>query len=131
MSGWRRLWSARRIDPRARYGRVAAPLLAVGGDDDHFRADTERLARGWTGPSHLVGGPWGHGLVGGIRDEGLRARVRSTGGIGGVIDAWLAVHGPRGSPAPWTRILLPDPGSRSRSVFDPASATWHHERSTP
>ncbi|WP_238580762.1 YcaO-like family protein [Streptomonospora alba] len=131
LTGWQRLWSAQRIDPRARYGPVEYPLLAVGGDDDFFREDTARLARDWPGPSHLVSGPWGHGLVSGIPDDDLRARVRSAGGVGGIIDAWLGIHTARGSPPPWTAALPPTPGSRSRSVFDPAAATWHHERSAP
>ncbi|GAB3474501.1 CocE/NonD family hydrolase [Nocardiopsis coralliicola] len=126
---WQRLWTAERLDLPARYGRLSTPLLVIGGDADFFADDAVHLARSWGGPSHYLGGPWGHGLVGGMPDTGLRRRIRAAGGLPHVIDAWMAAHGLPGAPAPWTAPLAS--ARRTRTLFDPASATWRHERTSP
>ncbi|MDA0565224.1 alpha/beta hydrolase [Streptomonospora sp. S1-112] len=130
-AGWRRLWTARRIDLAARYGRVAAPLLVVSGDDDFFHHHAQRLARAWSAASHFASGPWGHGLVGGVTDPARRARITAAGGLAHIIDPWLSANGLPGTPAAWTGVLAPAAASRTRSVLDPASGTWHHERTAP
>ncbi|PRX97760.1 CocE/NonD family hydrolase [Allonocardiopsis opalescens] len=61
--GWRELWSApRRGALWAGLAGIGVPLLAIGGTDDPFAADTLELARRWGGPRRLVLGPWGHEL---------------------------------------------------------------------
>lgn len=126
LSGWRRLWTAPPVDLDRSYGAIDVPLLLVRGDDDFFHDDAGRLAASWRGDVHLVDGPWGHRLGADILDEDVRARLRDSGGIGGVLDAWLARHGlPSGASA--ARHVVP-PGRRSRSAFEPQSGRWHHER---
>lgn len=126
LSGWRRLWSAAPVDLDRAYGAIDAPLLLVRGDHDFFHDDAGRLAASWGARVHLVDGPWGHRLAADIDDDRVRERLRDAGGIGGVIDAWLAHHGlPSGAAAP--RHLVPD-AMRSRSSFDPHAGCWHHER---
>ncbi|RBM06859.1 CocE/NonD family hydrolase [Streptomyces sp. PT12] len=65
LPSWPGLWRHRergRIGARARQGEQ--PLLVVGGQHDHFAAETFALWHGWGGPSaRLLMGPWGHGLV--------------------------------------------------------------------
>ncbi|MGW5877226.1 CocE/NonD family hydrolase [Nocardiopsis terrae] len=129
LTGWRRLWSADRVDTAARYGGIDVPLLVVSGDDDFFHEDARRLARGWSAPSHFASGPWGHRLAGGVTDRALRARISAAGGLSHVIDPWLAAQGLPGSPAEWTGILTSAP--RTRSTLDSASETWRHERTSP
>jgi putative CocE/NonD family hydrolase len=131
LAGWRRLWSAERVDLASRYGRVDVPLLVVSGDDDFFHDDARRLAREWNAPSHFASGPWGHGLVGGIADRALRARVSAAGGLAHVIDPWLAAQGLPGSPAEWTEILTTASTPHTRSTLDSASEAWRHERTSP
>ncbi|GAA1106589.1 CocE/NonD family hydrolase [Nocardiopsis metallicus] len=131
LAGWRRLWSAERVDLASRYGRVDAPLLVVSGDDDFFDHDARRLAREWGAPSHFASGPWGHGLVGGVADRALRARISAAGGLAHIIDPWLAAQGLPGSPAEWTGILTAASTSRTRSTLDSASEAWRHERTSP
>lgn len=127
LAGWQRLWAASRLDLVREYGALSVPLLLVRGDDDFFFADAGRLARAWSAPVHLVDGPWGHRLSADIIDPALRARLRESGGIGGVLDTWLTTHGivPRDNAD--AHDPLPD-GPRSRSVFDAERGVWHHER---
>lgn len=131
-AAWRRLWTARRLDLAERYGRITAPLLVISGDEDFFHHDARRLADAWNAPSHFTSGPWGHLLVGGITDEALRARIAGAGGLTHVIDPWLSAHGLPGSPAEWTGILAPASAPpeplRTRSILDPGSGAWRHER---
>ncbi|OOC53576.1 MULTISPECIES: CocE/NonD family hydrolase [Nocardiopsis] len=130
-TGWRRLWSADRVDPASRYGHVDVPLLVVSGDDDFFHDDARRLAREWRAPSHFASGPWGHRLVGGVADQALRARISAAGGLTHIIDPWLAARGLPGSPAEWTGILTAASTPHTRSTLDPASEAWRHERTSP
>ncbi|MBB6174916.1 hypothetical protein HNR23_004976 [Nocardiopsis mwathae] len=130
-AGWQRLWTARRIDPRSRYGHITVPLLVISGDDDFFHHDALGLARDWNAASHVVSGPWGHRLIGGIRDETLRARITAAGGLAHIIDPWLSAQGLPGAAAAWTDVLVPTAASRTRSILDPASGTWRHERTSP
>ncbi|NYI95121.1 hypothetical protein HNR12_001398 [Streptomonospora nanhaiensis] len=130
-AGWRRLWTAQRLDLPSRYGRVAAPLLVISGDDDFFHADAQRLARSWNAASHFASGPWGHGLVGGVADTAQRARITAAGGLAHIIDPWLSAHGLPGTAAAWTGVLAPTAAPRTRSLLDPASGTWRHERTPP
>jgi len=126
LAGWRRLWTTPPVDLDRAYGAIDAPLLLIRGDDDFFHADAGRLAAAWGADVHVVDGPWGHRLGADIRDEDVRARLRDSGGIGGVLDAWLARTGlPSG--AAGTRHVVPA-GRRSRSAFEPRSGRWHHER---
>lgn len=126
LAGWRRLWSAPPLDlPRA-YGAIDAPLLLVRGDDDFFHGDAGRLAAAWSGPVHLVDGPWGHRLGADIADDEVRARLRDAGGIGGVLDAWLVRAG-LPSQVDTERHRIPV-GHRSRSAFEPRTGRWQHER---
>ncbi|MFB4354276.1 CocE/NonD family hydrolase [Microbacterium sp. LS_15] len=126
LAGWRRLWAAPPLDlPRA-YGAIDAPLLLVRGDDDFFHDDAGRLAASWSGDVHLVDGPWGHRLGADIADDEVRARLRDSGGIGGVLDAWLA-HAGLPSGVDTVRHRVPA-GHRSRSAFDPLTGRWQHER---
>ncbi|WP_017594220.1 CocE/NonD family hydrolase [Nocardiopsis potens] len=129
-AGWRRLWTSRRTDLRTRYRGATAPLLVVSGDHDFFHADARRLAREWSAASHFAGGPWGHRLAGGVTDPDRRARIAAAGGLSRVIDPWLAANGLPGTPAEWTRLLAPGPGTRTRtrSLLGPESAAWRHER---
>ncbi|WP_304454810.1 CocE/NonD family hydrolase [Nocardiopsis sp. YSL2] len=131
MTGWRRLWSARRVDPASRYGRIDVPLLVISGDDDFFDDDARRLARAWSAPSHFAGGPWGHGLVGGVADRSLRSRIAAAGGLTRIIDPWLAAQGLPGAPAEWTGILAAASAPHTRSTLDSASGAWRHERTSP
>ncbi len=64
VAGWGDLWAApdRTEDLWKALPRLTMPLLAVGGLDDPFAADTVRLARCWGGPTRLVLGPWAHEL---------------------------------------------------------------------
>ena len=93
LAGWRRLWTTPPVDLDSAYGEIAAPLLLIRGDDDFFHADAGRLAAAWGADVHIVDGPWGHRLGADIRDEDVRARLRDSGGIGGVLDAWLSRTG--------------------------------------
>lgn len=131
-AAWRRLWTAPPIDLSARYGRITAPLLVVSGDEDFFHHDARRLANAWNAPSHFATGPWGHLLVGGVTDGALRARIAEAGGLKHVIEPWLSAHGLPGAPAEWTGILAPasapPAAPRTRSVLDPVSGAWRHER---
>ncbi|MFD3825351.1 CocE/NonD family hydrolase [Streptomyces sp. NPDC058625] len=64
LPSWPDLWLHRergRLGSRAEH--AGTPLLAVGGHHDHFTDDTVALWRRWGGPSRLLLGPWGHGLV--------------------------------------------------------------------
>ncbi|WP_341976326.1 hypothetical protein LTA6_000872 [Microbacterium sp. LTA6] len=127
LAGWRRLWSASRLDLRHEYGSVSVPLMLVRGDDDFFFSDAGLLASAWQGPVHVVDGPWGHRLSAGITDETLRARLKAAGGLGGVLDAWLAKNGLVAGDIADAVIDLPD-SRRSRSVFDTDLGDWRHER---
>lgn len=118
VAAWERLWQAERVDIPARYGHLELPLLVVSGDEDFFRDDAELLAAGWGGSSHLVSGPWGHGLLADVRDPALRRRIDSAGGPGAVIDVWLAGRG-------CSRYL---DVRRTRSFFDADAGVWRHER---
>lgn len=129
MSGWRRLWSATRVDLVRRYGDIDRPLLLVRGDDDFFFDHAGRLAASWRGEVHVVDGPWGHRLAADIADEGVRERLRRAGGIAAVLDAWLARAGLPAGPATEPRALAA--GRRTRSVFDPDAGTWQHESGEP
>ena len=131
LSGWRRLWSAPAVDLHRAYGALRVPLLLIRGDDDFFFADAGRLADAWRGPVHLVDGPWGHRLTADIADEEVRTRLRRAGGIGGVLDAWLAENGlPSGRPAATSTPAEtgPRPIRRTRSAFEPATGRWRYER---
>lgn len=130
LQAWQRLWATGPIDLALRYGCVDAPLLVISGHEDFFDHVAHRLARCWPGPSHLATGPWGHTLTGGITEPDLRARVRAAGGLGAVIDPWLAARGLPGSPATWT-AALPGLGSRTSSIFDTTTGGWHHGRAEP
>lgn len=123
---WARLWTAARTDLTTRYAGLHMPLLVISGTKDFFDHDANRLAACWSGKSHIVTGPWGHRLITGITDPVLRQQVRDAGGLGTIIDSWVACHGPSGSPAPWAAQLRRV--RRSRSNFDPADGQWHHER---
>lgn len=126
LAGWRRLWMTPPVDLDRAYGGIDAPLLLVRGDDDFFHADAGRLAAAWRADVHVVDGPWGHRLGADIRDEDVRDRLRDSGGIGAVLDAWLTRTGlPSGASS--TRHIVPA-GRRSRSAFEPLSGHWHHER---
>lgn len=125
---WERLWQAPRLDLASRYGSVASPLLVITGEEDFFDVDAHALAASWPGVRHLVTGPWGHGLAGGITDPRLRERLRAAGGIGSIIDAWLAATGLM-SRSPGS-VVLPLGTTTTTSRFDAADGTWHHERST-
>ena len=123
---WARLWTAARTDLTTRYAGLHMPLLVISGTKDFFDHDANRLAACWSRKSHIVTGPWGHRLITGITDPVLRQQVRDAGGLGTIIDSWVACHGPSGSPAPWAAQLRRV--RRSRSNFDPADGQWHHER---
>ncbi|MDA2806059.1 CocE/NonD family hydrolase [Nocardiopsis suaedae] len=133
-AAWRRLWTAPPLDLSARYSRVTVPLLVISGDEDFFHHDAQRLAGAWNAPSHFASGPWGHLLVGGIADGELRARIAGAGGLKHIIDPWLSAHGLPGAPAEWTGILAsalasaPPGALRTRSLLDPVSGAWRHER---
>ncbi|GAA1136258.1 hypothetical protein GCM10009651_20410 [Microbacterium natoriense] len=127
LSGWRRLWSAPPVDLARAYGAIRAPLLLIRGDHDFFFADAGRLADAWSARIRVVDGPWGHRLADDIVDDDVRSRLRSAGGIGGVLDDWLAENGlPSASPAP----AAPDRhrARRTRSAFDADAGRWRHER---
>lgn len=127
LSGWRRLWTASRVDlPRA-YGDIRAPLLLIRGDRDFFYADAGRLAEAWQGGIRVVDGPWGHRLAADIDDDVIRERLRRAGGIGAVLDAWLAEHR-LPSTAPSVAGAITPLTRRSRSAFDPETGRWRHER---
>ncbi|OLT47571.1 hypothetical protein BJF85_15470 [Saccharomonospora sp. CUA-673] len=128
LTQWRRLWAAPPIDVAARYD-IDVPLLVISGQHDFFDGHARRLARTWPGASHVATGPWGHHLAGDITDPRLRQLLRTAGGVGGVIEAWLAAHGLPGTAAPWTEILSHT--HRTRSAFDPATGTWRHEGTAP
>ncbi|MGP5655763.1 CocE/NonD family hydrolase [Candidatus Corynebacterium faecigallinarum] len=121
---WERLWQADRLDLTAHYSLVLSPLLVITGDNDFFDADAHRLASSWPASRHLVTGPWGHRLASDITDPRLREQLRTTGGIGGIIDDWL-------NSLDLTETI---PGSAcistslTASRFDPADGMWHHER---
>jgi predicted acyl esterase len=123
---WERLWQADRLDLATRYAPVTSPLLVITGDDDFFDADAHCLAASWPAARHLVTGPWGHRLAGDITDPQLRKRLRATGGIGGIIDDWLAAVGLPGKNPGSADICIDTALTVSR--FDPADGTWHHER---
>lgn len=139
LSGWRRLWSAPAVDLDRAYGALRVPLLLIRGDQDFFYADAGRLAAAWRGPLHLVDGPWGHRLAADIDDEEVRSRLRSAGGIGGVLDSWLAENGlpsggsvpesaPASTPASAPAAADPPPIRRTRSAFEPETGRWRYER---
>lgn len=129
LSGWRRLWSAPAVDLHRAYGDLRAPLLLIRGDHDFFFADAGRLAEAWRGPLHLVDGPWGHRLAADIDDDDLRARLRRAGGIGRVLDAWLAENGlPSGASEPVSGPVPAHAIRRTRSAFEPATGRWRYER---
>ncbi|GAA2081898.1 hypothetical protein GCM10009821_23290 [Aeromicrobium halocynthiae] len=90
---WRRLWSARPLDLRHRYGALGVPLLVVTGDDDPFDGHARRLAAAWgrcRGPrATLLSGPWGHDLTPRVEVSGA-----GTGGPGSRILDWMAGLGP-------------------------------------
>ncbi|MFV2195020.1 CocE/NonD family hydrolase [Nocardiopsis sp. LOL_012] len=131
LADWRRLWSAERVDLSARYGHLDTPLLVISGDDDFFDHDARRLARAWSAPVHFASGPWGHRLVGGVTDEALRSRITSAGGLSHIIDPWLRAQGMPGTAAAWTGVLASAAASRTRSLLDPVSGAWCHERTSP
>ncbi|WP_017598924.1 CocE/NonD family hydrolase [Nocardiopsis lucentensis] len=133
LTGWRRLWSAERVDLASRYGHIDVPLLVISGDDDFFHDDARRLARAWSAPNHFASGPWGHRLAAGVADPTLRSGIRAAGGLTHIIDPWLAAQGLPGAPAEWTGILTAASvsASRTRSTLDPASGAWRHERTSP
>ncbi|WP_025133512.1 YcaO-like family protein [Leucobacter sp. PH1c] len=122
---WRKLWGA---EPRnladCASGRTE-PLLLIRGDADFFHADAGRLAAVWPGRTHLVDGPWGHRLAADL-DPAEAAALGTAGGLGAVIDAWLAREG-LPVPRPRRPLALPD-GPATRSVFGPADGAWRHER---
>lgn len=139
LSGWRRLWSAPAVDLDRTYGALRVPLLLIRGDHDFFFADAGRLAAAWRGPIHLVDGPWGHRLAADIDDEELRTRLRSAGGIGGVLDSWLTENGlpsgvstpastPVSAPTPTLPEVVPRSIRRTRSAFEPETGRWRYER---
>ncbi|WP_435748860.1 CocE/NonD family hydrolase [Microbacterium sp. PMB16] len=135
LSGWRRLWSAPAVDLERAYGAIRAALFLVRGDHDFFFADAARLADAWQGAVHMVDGPWGHRLAADIDDDEVRSRLRRAGGIGGVLDTWLADNGlpsERSGPvspsasAPRERDLPVI--RRTRSAFEPETGRWRYER---
>lgn len=132
LSGWRRLWSAPAVDLDRAYGALLAPLLLIRGDHDFFFTHAGRLAAAWQGPVHLVDGPWGHRLAADIDDDDVRSRLRSAGGIGGVLDSWLAETGlpTRASALPASALPAPASGRsrRTRSAFEPETGRWRYER---
>lgn len=143
LSGWRRLWSAPAVDLDRAYGELRVPLLLIRGDHDFFFQDAGRLAAAWQGPVHLVDGPWGHRLAADIDDERVRSRLRDAGGIGSVLDAWLAEHhlpsgrsvtdlrsdaDPAVTPASAPNAAGPLPIRRTRSAFEPETGRWRYER---
>lgn len=135
LSGWRRLWSAPAVDLDRAYGALRAPLLLIRGDHDFFFADAGRLAAAWRGPVHLVDGPWGHRLAADIDDDEVRSRLRRAGGIGRVLDSWLAENGlpseesaPVSAPASTAREPGPPVLRRTRSAFEPDTGRWRYER---
>jgi putative CocE/NonD family hydrolase len=139
LSGWRRLWSAPAVDLDRAYGALRVPLLLIRGDHDFFFADAGRLAAAWRGPVHLVDGPWGHRLAADIDDEEVRTRLRSAGGIGGVLDSWLIENGlpsgesvtpstPASTSTPTPDEAVPHQIRRTRSAFEPETGRWRYER---
>ncbi|MGD2204786.1 CocE/NonD family hydrolase [Microbacterium maritypicum] len=135
LSGWRRLWSAPAVDLDRAYGALRAPLLLIRGDHDFFFADAGRLAAAWRGPVHLVDGPWGHRLAADIDDDEVRSRLRRAGGIGRVLDSWLAENGlpseesaPVSAPASTAREQGTPVLRRTRSAFEADTGRWRYER---
>lgn len=135
LSGWRRLWSAPAVDLDRAYGALRAPLLLIRGDHDFFFADAGRLAAAWRGTVHLVDGPWGHRLAADIDDDEVRSRLRRAGGIGRVLDSWLAENGlpaeesaPVSAPPSTSSEQGPPVLRRTRSAFEPDTGRWRYER---
>lgn len=125
---WERLWSADRVDLASRYSTLRFPALVVTGDHDVFDHDARRLVDAWRGPAHLVTGPWGHRLAADVTDEQAAASLRSAGGVGAVIDAWLATHLPTADRPVPGQVSAGTPRTTSR--FDPLDGSWHHERTS-
>ncbi|WP_200869366.1 CocE/NonD family hydrolase [Nesterenkonia sp. AN1] len=126
---WRRLWNTQRLDTHSHYASISAPLLLISGDRDFFVADARELAGSWSGASHLVTGPWGHRLTADITDPQLLDQLQAQGGLGALIDAWLAAQGLPGAAAQWTRICTDE--SHTESHLDPDARTWNHQRNLP
>jgi len=123
---WERLWQTERLDLASRYGSVTSPLLVITGAEDFFDGDAHSLAASWPAARHLVTGPWGHRLAGDITDTHLRERLRATGGIGSIIDDWLAATGLAEKSSGVVGLRLDTAFTFSR--FDPTDGLWHHER---
>lgn len=125
---WTHLWSAKKINPGDRYSPLAAPLLIITGDHDFFYHDAIRLFQQWPAERHLVTGPWGHNLANDITNPQQRSRLRETGGIGGMIDVWLAKYGLSEHTTKSAHVSL---GTvPTTSWFNPVIGAWQHERNT-
>ena len=129
LAQWDNLWRAQPVNIQQHYADVASPLLVITGTEDFFTEDARRLAYQWPGESHVISGPWGHRLGRDMTEPLWRERLQTQGGIGSMIDAWLAVYG------------LGEPGAQSTlppietaecapmtSIFDPVAGQWRHER---
>lgn len=123
---WERLWRAERLGLAAHYGPVTSPLLVITGDEDFFTVDAHALAASWPAARHLVSGPWGHRLAGDVTEPNRRERLRAAGGIGSIIDDWLAAAGLAEKSPGSVGIRLDTALTTSR--FDPVDGMWHHER---